>query len=101
MATINPAKAMNLEIGSIEVGKRADIVIIDLKKPWWRPIHSPISHLVYSFRSTDVTHVIVDGRLVIEEGHLKTMDENEIMENAEKAAMDLLERAGVRSFLSE
>jgi len=101
MATINPAKAMNLEIGSIEVGKRADIVIIDLKKPWWRPIHSPISHLVYSFRSTDVTHVIVDGRLVIEEGHLKTMDENEIMENAEKAAMDLLEKAGVRSFLSE
>lgn len=100
MATINPAMAMNLGTGSIEVGKKADIVIIDLKKPWWRPIHSPISHLVYSFRSTDVVHVIVDGKVVIEDGHLKTMDENEIMDNAEKAAMDLLERAGIESFLS-
>lgn len=100
MATVNPAMAMDLGVGSIEVGKKADIVVIDLKKPWWRPIHSPISHLVYSFRSTDVVHTIVDGRLVIEEGHLKTMDEDEIMEGAERAAMDLLERAGIQSFLS-
>ncbi|PNV78071.1 MAG: N-ethylammeline chlorohydrolase [Thermoproteota archaeon] len=100
MATVNPAMAMNLGTGSIEVGKKADIVIIDLKKPWWRPIHSPISHLVYSFRSTDVVHVIVDGKIVIEEGHLRTMDENEIMDNAERAAIDLLERAGIESFLS-
>jgi len=100
MATVNPAMAMNLGTGSIEVGKKADIVIIDLKKPWWRPIHSPISHLVYSFRSTDVVHVIVDGKIVIEEGHLRTMDENEIMDNAERVAIDLLERAGIESFLS-
>ncbi|MEM3521627.1 MAG: amidohydrolase, partial [Candidatus Bathyarchaeia archaeon] len=68
MATINGAKALGLEneIGSIEPGKKADIIMIDLKKPHLAPIHKPISSIVYSAFGSDVETVIIDGKIIME-----------------------------------
>ena len=87
MMTVNGAKALGLEdeIGSIAVGKRADIVTIELSSPEMRPFHGKeglISNLVYSFGG-GVEEVIVDGNHVIKEGRHGLMDEEKIMEEAE------------------
>ncbi len=100
MVTRTPAEFLGIKLGAIEPGSMADVVILDIKKPWWIPLHSPESHLVYSARSSDVAHVIVNGKLVIENGELTTLDEGQIMKDAVKASLDLLERSGVKSFLS-
>jgi len=94
MATINGAKALGLEkqIGSLEIGKRADIILIDLKRPNLTPLHDLCSSLVYSVHGCDVDSVIVDGRLVMEHREVKTLGESEVMEKAEDAAFKLLER---------
>lgn len=98
LATINGAKALGLEneIGSIETGKKADIIILNLKKPHLRPIlsdHSIVSHLVYSATGNDVETVIVDGKMIMENRKLLTVDEEEIMEKAQKSAEDLQNRS--------
>ena len=93
MATLRGAKALCWnEIGVIEPGKKADIIVVDLKKPHLTPLYSEESHLVYAAKSSDVRAVLVDGRLVVEEGELKTMSLEKIMEMAEKAREDLLSR---------
>lgn len=90
MATINGAKVMGLEneIGSLEVGKKADIIIIDLNKPHLCPVHDLYSTLAYSANGADVESVIIDGKLVMENRKLLTIDEelvikkcNEIVQN--------------------
>jgi 5-methylthioadenosine/S-adenosylhomocysteine deaminase len=89
MATIEGAKALGLShiTGSIEKGKRADIIVVDTNKPHLTPIYNPYSVLVYSARGNDVRHSMINGRLVMEDRVLKTMDLNEIMDKAaEKAA---------------
>jgi 5-methylthioadenosine/S-adenosylhomocysteine deaminase len=96
MATINSARALSLdnEIGSIEVGKNADIILVDLKKPHLTPLTHPISHLVYTARGSDVSHSIIDGKIVMENYELKTLDEQRIMEAARVQTEDLLEKSG-------
>lgn len=90
MATINGAKVMGLEneIGSLEVGKKADIIIIDLNKPHLCPVHDLYSTLAYSANGADVESVIIDGKLVMENRNLLTINEefvikkcNEIVQN--------------------
>jgi 5-methylthioadenosine/S-adenosylhomocysteine deaminase len=94
MATINGAKALGLEdsIGSIEVGKKADIILIDLSKPHLKPLHNIYASIVYSARSSDVDTVIVDGKTLMENGQIKALDEQAIIEKAEKTSSDLLSR---------
>ena len=94
MATINGAKALDLgeSIGSLEVGKKADIVLIDLSKPHLKPLHNIYANVVYSVRGSDVDTVIVDGKILMENREVKTLDEQTVMEKAEKAALDLLSR---------
>lgn len=77
MATIEGAKALGLEkeIGSIEVGKKADIIIIDLNKPHLVPVHDIYSTLAYSVNGADVETVIIDGNLIMEERKILTIDE--------------------------
>jgi len=94
MATTEGAKALSWEneIGSIEVGKKADIAIIDFKKPHLHPLHDEISHLVYAARSADVNTVIINGRIVMENRLLSSINIEKAMEMAEKAKANLLER---------
>ncbi len=96
MATINGAKALGLEkeIGSIEVGKRADIVIIDLKHPNLIPITNPISHLVYTAKACNVDTVIVDGKIIMENREFRTIDYDRVISFAMEQTIDLLSEAG-------
>lgn len=96
MATIGSARAMGLEgeIGSIEVGKRADIILIDLNAAHLTPLTNPISHIVYAARGSDVSQTIVDGKVLMEERELKTLDEKSVLKEAVVQAEDLLEKSG-------
>jgi len=85
MATIMGAKALGLDnyIGSIEVGKSADIVILDMDSPHLIPSYDPYSTIVYSLRGSDVKDVIVDGKLLVENGKLTMIDWDEIKSKAQ------------------
>ena len=98
MATINGAKALGLqkEIGSIEVGKKADLILISLKKPHLVPVLNPVSHLAYAAQGSDVETVIIDGKIVMENRMVKTVDEERILEQANHRAAGLLDRAGIK-----
>src|SRR5690606_3998238 len=76
MATLNGARAMGLdsEIGSLEIGKAADITAIDLDGFNTLPMYNALSQLVYSSNSRQVSHVWVGGRLLVEHGRLTTID---------------------------
>jgi 5-methylthioadenosine/S-adenosylhomocysteine deaminase len=84
MATIGGARALHMEkeIGSIEKGKRADLVIVDLDTLNQTPHYSVYSDLVYSTKAADVRTVIVEGRTVVRDGQLLTLDEQRIKERA-------------------
>jgi 5-methylthioadenosine/S-adenosylhomocysteine deaminase len=94
MATLNGAKALGLSasIGSLEVGKKADIILVDFSKPHLRPLHDVCAALVYSARGSDVDMVIVDGKILMENRQVKTLDEQAVIEKAEKHAAGLLAR---------
>jgi 5-methylthioadenosine/S-adenosylhomocysteine deaminase len=94
MATINGAKALGLEksVGSLEVGKKADIILIDLLKPHLRPLHNVYASILYSARGGDVDTVIVDGKILMENRVVKTLDEHAVVEKAERRAFELLSR---------
>ncbi|TVY54012.1 Uncharacterized protein LSUE1_G010266 [Lachnellula suecica] len=97
MATINGAKAVGLdkEIGSLEVGKKADFVGIELKKAHQIPNYDPVATVVYATSAGDVDLVVVDGKVVVEKGVLKTMDEKQVMEEGIKAGREVIKRAGL------
>lgn len=93
MATINGAKAINKEseIGSIELGKKADIIMIDLNKPHFYPRYNPVASLVYSAQASDVDTVIVNGNILMKNGELLTIDIEDVMKNTELKAKELLD----------
>ena len=97
LATINGAKALGLdnEIGSLEVGKKADLAIVRLDSPHLTPTLNPISHLVYSGEGSDVDTVIVDGKILMARGQIRTLNESAIIQEANARAARLLERAGI------
>jgi cytosine/adenosine deaminase-related metal-dependent hydrolase len=97
MATINGARALGLEddIGSLEVGKKADFVGIDMRCAHLQPYYSPVSAVVYSVTGRDVDVVVVDGRVVVQGGKLLTMDEESVWREAERRAHEVVERAGL------
>jgi 5-methylthioadenosine/S-adenosylhomocysteine deaminase len=84
MATIGGARALHLEnkIGSLETGKRADIVIVDFDNLHQTPVYNVYSHLVYATKASDVNTVIIDGKVVMRERRLLTLDENVIKKDA-------------------
>ncbi len=94
MATINGAKALqwDKEIGSIEIGKKADMILIDIDKPHLYPFHNIISSLAYSVQASDVDTVIVDGKIIMEKREIKTLDVEKIKFMTEKHAQNLIKR---------
>jgi cytosine/adenosine deaminase-related metal-dependent hydrolase len=97
MATREGARALGLDdqIGSIETGKRADLILVDRDRPHLVPGNDPYSTLVYSARGTDVSATIVDGNVLVRGGELVGEDPAAISAEARKQAAQLLARAGV------
>jgi len=98
LATINGATALGMagEIGSIEAGKKADIILVRTDAPHLTPPLNPISHLVYAGEGSDVDTVIIDGKVIMEGRKVKTLDEDKIIEEANRRAEKLLLRAGIK-----
>jgi len=94
MVTIEGAKALSWEneIGSIEIGKKADLSIITLKKPHLCPVYTETSHLVYAAKASDVETVIINGRIVMENRRLTTINTEKVMDIVEKAKDSLLSK---------
>lgn len=102
MATINGAKAMGLvdQTGSIEVGKRADFIIINMDAPHLIPAWDPVSTIVYAAHGTDVDTVVIDGQIVMQGRQVMTLDEDAIKADirlryrqvAERANLDIVPR---------
>jgi 5-methylthioadenosine/S-adenosylhomocysteine deaminase len=94
MATLDGARAVGLEkdVGSLEVGKKADVILVDLAKPHLTPLHDIYSTIVYSARAADVDTVIVDGKILMQNRQVRSLDEQAVMEKARKTAYDLLSR---------
>jgi len=88
MATIGGARAIGLEkhIGSLEVGKQADVIIIDAERPHLSPIYHPESHIVYSAKSSDVRDVVVDGCIRVRNRNVLSLDVDEIMAKVREIA---------------
>jgi len=99
MATMGGARAMGLqnEIGSIEVGKKADLVILDFRRPHLVPMIEPMGNLVHTAQGRDVDCVIIDGRLIVEGGRALLVDQDSILRDAQKAADNLWSRAKASS----
>jgi len=96
MATVGGARAMGMEseLGSIVVGKKADLVLIDLKKPHLTPFRDVVSNIVYSAMGSDVDTVMVDGRLLLRHGEALTLDEDRIVGEAQRRQDELISRSG-------
>ena len=94
MATINGAKALGLEkqIGSLEVGKFADVIAIDLSALETQPLYCPISQIVYAANRNQVTDVWVAGQHLLKSRELTTFDMHELQHNIEKWQRRLVEK---------
>jgi 5-methylthioadenosine/S-adenosylhomocysteine deaminase len=90
LATINPAKMLNLNIGSIEVGKDADIILLDINNYRLLPLKNIISNIVYSAIGDCVTDVMVKGKFLMKDKMLLTLDEEKVKEEFSKAVKELI-----------
>ena len=88
MATSRSARVLGLEsiIGSLETGKKADLIIVDTDRPHLTPMYNPVSHMVYAARGSDVTTVIINGTLVMNDSRLTTLDLEGIIKDVNRIA---------------
>jgi len=96
MATIDGARAVGMadQIGSLEVGKKADFAVLNLGNAFVTPLHHPVSALVYSALGSETEAVVIDGVTVMTDGAIQTVDEGDVARSATQAAYSLAERAG-------
>ena len=96
MMTVDGARVLGLDeqVGSIEVGKRADLIVVDFHQPHLLPTGRWVPKLVYSASGADVIHTIVDGQVVMENRRVLTLDEEQVVADALAARKDLIARAG-------
>ncbi len=89
MATCNGARTLGMDslVGSLEVGKKADLCIIDMNKPHLTPLYNEYSHLVYAVNGADVDTVLINGKVVMRDRKLLTIDEEEAMRRVRKIAL--------------
>ena len=92
MATINGARALHWddEIGTLEVGKKADIILVDLDKPHFAPWNNSVSDLVYAAQGSNVKTTIVNGKVLMKDYEVLTMDTEKIMAEATRIARAVL-----------
>jgi 5-methylthioadenosine/S-adenosylhomocysteine deaminase len=97
MATLGGARSMGLQdqIGSLEVGKRADLVLHDTDRPEWRPLLNVVNQLVWSADGRGVHTVVVDGNVVVEDGHMTTIDEDALWREAQQRGEAIVARSGL------
>jgi 5-methylthioadenosine/S-adenosylhomocysteine deaminase len=97
MATLSGARAMQMEdqIGSLEVGKLADVVLHDTDRPEWRPLLNVMNQLVWSADGRGVHTVVCDGRVVVEDGRMTTVDEHKLYAAAQVAGEAITARSGL------
>lgn len=86
------------QIGSLEVGKKADIVIIDLDTPLAMPVHRVVSALIYNVSTRDVDTVIVDGKILMRSKEILVVNEKEVLANARKVSGKLFDRVGIKAY---
>ncbi|MFW6283951.1 MAG: amidohydrolase family protein, partial [Desulfosalsimonas sp.] len=91
MATIDAARALGLDnvTGSVEPGKKADIIVIDTNKPHLTPMYNICSHLVYAAGGADVEHVMINGVPVVDHGRLVSFDAEAVMEQMQQIAAEI------------
>jgi 5-methylthioadenosine/S-adenosylhomocysteine deaminase len=90
MATINAAKFLGLNAGSIEVGKIADVITLDARAVNLIPSHNIVSHIVYAASGFNVKDVIINGKVLLHDGNFVGVDYDAIIDEAEKAKEDLV-----------
>ena len=93
MATEGSARTLGLDTGRIEPGAKADVAVLDLDRPHLTPAHDLVSHLVYAARGSDVRHTVCDGRVLMRDRTVLTLDEQQVRERAQRRANDLIDRA--------
>ena len=99
MATRVGAEYMGIDAGVLAPGKLADLVIVDQSRPHHAPLHRTVASMVYSSGPSDVTHTIVGGEIVFEDGRCTMVDEAAVIEEATGRAADLVARAGLTPLL--
>jgi len=94
MSTINGARALKLEneIGSIEIGKKADLVLLNMNSANLTPYRHPVSHLVYAANGSNVDTVICNGEILMKNKEVLSLEESAVIELAENEAEDLLSK---------
>ena len=101
MATLDGAEALLManNIGSIEVGKNADLIIFDRHHPEWHPLLNVANSLVYAVTDRSIDSVFIAGEKVLEQGRMVNVDEEEIYANVDRLSRKLIARAGIRPVL--
>jgi 5-methylthioadenosine/S-adenosylhomocysteine deaminase len=84
MATIGGARALGMQarIGSLEPGKRADLIVVDMNSPRQSPVYDPVSQLVYATRGDDVRTTVVHGKVLMRDRKVLTVDESAVLKEA-------------------
>jgi 5-methylthioadenosine/S-adenosylhomocysteine deaminase len=92
MTTTWGASVMGMgdQVGTLELGKKADIIVVDLRGPNLCPVYDPLSALVYTASGADVKDVIVDGKVLMKDRTFTTLDANEIMERVKRISKEIM-----------
>ena len=99
MATVMGAKALGREqeLGALEEGKKADILLLDLRKANTIPTHDPVCALVYNACPSNVDTLIVDGKVVLRKGQFTMLDEERILARTQELGRELAQQTGLSS----
>ena len=97
LLTINGARSRlwENEIGSLEVGKRADLIVFDTQRPEWIPLHNPVSNIGHSVSGDSVKTVVVDGRMIIRNGLFVSIDAEALLQRGQELAERVASRLGL------
>ena len=101
MVTVDAAKALGVEqeLGSLEPGKKADLIIIDTGKPHLTPLLMPVHQVINFANGNDVETVIVDGKILIEAGEVKSVNESEILALVQEIAEETIDHTQLHALL--